>query len=84
MKIAKRDTRIEPEEQAVIPSFRDQLKSLINLNSMENYSDTPDYILADYLHGCLQAFDKAVLKRRDWHSRENTKDWPISHTKVGR
>jgi len=84
MNTAERDTRIELEEQVVIPSFRDQLKSLINLNSIENYSDTPDYILADYLHECLQAFDKAVLKRRDWHSRENTKDWPISHTEAGK
>ena len=44
-------------------SFADNLMSLINKHSMENGSDTPDYILCDYLIRCLSAFDIAVNAR---------------------
>lgn len=44
-------------------SFRQKLQELINMCSLENASDTPDYILATYLVSCLQAFDTAVLQR---------------------
>ncbi len=30
---------------------------------MENGSDTPDYILAQYLSNCLQAYNDAVTSR---------------------
>jgi len=43
--------------------FRADLERLINCNSKENGSDTPDYILAEYLDNCLVAFDKAVSRR---------------------
>lgn len=43
--------------------FREELKALLNVYSQENGSDTPDYILADYLQDCLIAFDKAVQAR---------------------
>jgi len=44
-------------------NFRKELKSLINCHSRENMSDTPDYILAEYLMDCLNAFDKATNER---------------------
>lgn len=44
-------------------SFRSTLESLINSYSMENGSDTPDYVLAEYLCDCLAAFDRAVRMR---------------------
>jgi hypothetical protein len=44
--------------------FRKELETLINSTSRESGSDTPDYVLADFLDGCLIAFDAAV-KRRD-------------------
>jgi len=43
--------------------FREDLEVLINQNSKENGSDTPDFILADYLADCLDAFNKAVTRR---------------------
>ena len=49
--------------------FRQQLSDLINTQSMEEGSNTPDYILAAYLNDCLEAFDKATLRRRDFFSR---------------
>ena len=47
--------------------FRKELQSAINRNSMENGSNTPDFILADFLVGCLDAFDKAVAQRSGWY-----------------
>ena len=46
--------------------FRKELEQLINRHSMENGSDTPDYILAEYMADCLAAFDRAT-QRRDQH-----------------
>ncbi len=43
--------------------FRKELEELINKHSRENVSDTPDFILADYLYASLEAFDKAVYMR---------------------
>lgn len=42
--------------------FRRELKDLINKHSIENGSDTPDFILAEYLSDCLGAFERAVSK----------------------
>ena len=44
-------------------SFRKQLSALINTYSQENGSNTPDYILAEYLVRCLDAFDDATMQR---------------------
>lgn len=52
------------------PSFREDLETLINRHSKENGSDTPDFILADYLIFCLNAFDQAVSAREKWYGRE--------------
>ena len=46
--------------------FREELVSLINKHSMENGSATPDFILAQFLVGCLEAFDAAVYRRTQW------------------
>jgi hypothetical protein len=50
------------EEQKPIP-FEKELEQLINKYSMENGSDTPDYILAKYLSNCLEVFNDAVTSR---------------------
>jgi len=47
-------------------SFRAELEKLINCQSMENGSNTPDYVLAAFLMNCLFAFD-AATKARDLH-----------------
>lgn len=43
--------------------FPYELEQLINRHSMEKGSNTPDYILAEYLRSCLLAFDHAVIRR---------------------
>ncbi len=49
--------------------FREELENLINKMSLENNSDTPDFILAEYLEDCLSVFDKAINKRNAWYNR---------------
>ena len=51
-------------------SYRKELETLINKQSLENVSNTPDFILAEYLETCLKAFDYAVLQRTSWHRKE--------------
>ena len=46
--------------------FVRELQRLINKCSMENGSDTPDFILAAYLNNCLHSFNDAVRARREW------------------
>lgn len=41
-------------------NLREALERAINRFSGENGSNTPDFILAEYLTGCLEAFDEAV------------------------
>lgn len=49
--------------------FRKEIETAINRHSMENGSNTPDFILAQYLADCLRAFDHAVLHREKWYGR---------------
>ena len=50
-------------------TFRKQLEHLINSQSREQVSDTPDFILAEYLENCLDAYDRAVQRREEWYGR---------------
>jgi hypothetical protein len=52
-------------------AFRHQLEHLLNGHSKENGSDTPDFILAEYLITCLKAFDCATRSRTRWYGKSN-------------
>ena len=47
--------------------FTKELQGLINKYSKENGSNTPDYILANYLFGCLKNWNVHVMHRSDWY-----------------
>lgn len=49
--------------------FERELEKLINRCSIENESNTPDYILAGYIGDCLTAFNRAVKERARWCDR---------------
>ena len=53
-----------------ISKLRTEIEHAINCNSAENGSDTPDFILAEYLTDCLAAYDRAVTAREKWYGRE--------------
>lgn len=49
--------------------LRKEIEQSINKYSLENSSDTPDFILAGYLSDCLIAFDRATKRRTEWYKR---------------
>lgn len=58
---------IEPTKEKHYEKFRYRIEEIINSLSMENGSDTPDYVLADYLMDCLKAYDKAAQARKKYY-----------------
>ena len=56
--------------------FRQELESLLNTHSMEGGSDTPDFILAQYLDECLKAFDIATALRDQWYRNRGMHERP--------
>jgi hypothetical protein len=50
-------------------TFHDELRQLINRHSQENISNTPDFILAQFMLSSLIAFDTAVLAREKWYGQ---------------
>jgi len=58
-----------------IDSLREEVAAALNRHSCENESNTPDFILAKFLLGCLQAWDNSVRERERWYGR-NPNDGP--------
>ena len=54
----------------MISEFQKKLEELINCESMENGSHTPDFLLAQYLMDCLNAWNKTVNAREQWYGRD--------------
>lgn len=48
-------------------NLKNEIKNLLNNCSRENESNTPDFILAEYLIGCLNNFETAIGSRDGWH-----------------
>lgn len=48
-------------------TFEKELESLINKYSKESGSNTPDFILANYLNDCLLTYNTAVNRRDKWY-----------------
>lgn len=44
-----------------------EIRSVLNKHCAENGSNTPDFILADYLLACLDAFEMASNRRERWY-----------------
>ncbi len=51
-------------------TFEKELAVLINRYSKEQDSDTPDFILAEYLVHCLKIWGEATTKRDEWYGRK--------------
>lgn len=47
--------------------FKKELQHLINRYSIENGSNTPDFLLADYLVTCLENFNNISKQREQWY-----------------
>lgn len=63
---------VSPQE-----SFRSELTRLINRYSRENASDTPDFLLSEYLLRSLDNFDQVTRERDTWFGRTKNDNWPL-------
>lgn len=54
------------KESNNITRFKGELTKLINRFGLENKSNTPDFIIADYLVNCLDSFNKAHVTKDCW------------------
>jgi hypothetical protein len=46
--------------------LEEEIRAVLNSNSAENGSNTPDFILAEYLMQCLETYNTFVIKRGQW------------------
>lgn len=60
-----RESYAEIRDEDVL-TFEQELSRLINRHSVENYSGTPDYILAQFLEGVLKQFELTIATRAKW------------------
>jgi len=56
-------------------TLKQEIENILNRHSAENGSNTPDYILAQYLMQCLESFDSAVMAREAWYGRATSKSF---------
>ncbi len=61
-----------PRQSAEEHSLQRALEHLLNSFSLENGSDTPDFVLATFLLNCLRAFDQGVQERQKFYGKETT------------
>jgi len=50
-------------------AFQKDLENLINKHCCENGSNTPDFILTEYLVNCLKTFDACSRAREKWFGK---------------
>jgi hypothetical protein len=49
-------------------SFEKELEQLINCHSVEDESDTPDFILTQYIRKCLDTWNETTRARDKWYN----------------
>ena len=57
-----------PQTRASVPASK-EFAGAVNRLSMENGSNTPDWIIGDFIAAVLTAFDSAVNAREKWYGR---------------
>jgi hypothetical protein len=67
-------TNFNPISEEKESAFIHELERIINCASLENESDTPDWILAQYLRDCMKAFTVASNSRRNWYGYPENPD----------
>jgi len=65
--LADMDPKEELQTRGKPMTFREKLEAFLNAESAEIGSNTPDFILANYLFACLVAFDTATTARDKWY-----------------
>jgi hypothetical protein len=60
--------------------LREDVRQVLNRHSAENASNTPDFILADFLLGCLVYYELAIQARSKWYGHMDAIGGPIGLT----
>lgn len=70
---------VESYEELKELALENEIRSVLNRYSAENGSNTPDFILAQYLMGCLRIFNATIQKRTKWYEPDsvNSGDGPL-------
>ena len=67
-------TEEEEMSEPGLSEFERELANLINRYSLENDSDTPDFMLAAYLRSCLEVVAGFIRQREKWYGRRVKSD----------
>ena len=59
--------RHEKIKEKYARSLELKIEEAINTHCLEEYSDTPDFILAEYLRRCLDNFNETMQVRDKWY-----------------
>ena len=65
--------QLELHKQYKLIQLKEVVGREINKLSLESLSDTPDWILAEYLRGCLEHFSTIVKMRDSYYNDEDRK-----------
>lgn len=65
-------------------TFEHDIRDVINRHSRENASNTPDWVLAQYIENCLVAFETATQQREAWYGRNPQPTEPGAPIDLGR
>lgn len=60
---------MDGDSQSEPHTLRQAIEHCINRHSAENGSNTPDFLLAEFLMDCIATFDKTVNAREGWYGR---------------
>lgn len=66
-----------------ISELEQELTTLLNQHCAENGSDTPDFLLAEFLMGCLEQWNRSVRQRDIWYGRDPTSFPALERLKEG-
>jgi hypothetical protein len=47
-------------------TLEQEIETLLNKNCIDDDTDTPDFILAEYLMGCLKTYKETIAARDKW------------------
>ena len=67
LKYSWKGIRMSNRDDKKIENFKHDLAKLINIYSLEAVSNTPDFIIAEYLTNTLLEFDKLMQSRDNWY-----------------
>lgn len=62
----------EAKEKVSDEELAKEFAAVINRHSLETVSQTPDFIIAEYLVRCLHNFEQSVVDREKWYGRSDS------------